>query len=220
MLDDFEPFIVGTVVHEVGAEVLAEVGLFSSAAEGAENKLETEQEREQEQEQQKEVKARRDQQVEIEKFVEREYSRNEERPTPWPLQALLRGPPPSGAAAGAAAAAGEDHPFYALRHFALRHQESLEMPPQLLCSRNYFNPDWNGLRRIKNVVMALEWAPSAEGEGAARRSGGRRPSLVRVGLGSRTCAPFRLASALGYSFCGWRNGRAKIQIGGAWQHDP
>ena len=64
--------------------------------EGSSNKLETEQEREQEQEQQKEVKARRDQQVEIEKFVDREYSRNEESPTPWPLQALLR-PPPEGA---------------------------------------------------------------------------------------------------------------------------
>ena len=31
--------------------------------------------------------------MEIEKFVDREYSRNEERPTPWPLQALLKPPP-------------------------------------------------------------------------------------------------------------------------------
>ena len=42
---------------------------------------------------QKEVKARRDQQVEIEKFVDREYSRNQEAPKPWPLSALLIPPP-------------------------------------------------------------------------------------------------------------------------------
>jgi hypothetical protein len=129
MLDDHEPFIVGAEGHAAGASVLAEVGLFSLAVEGAENKLETEQEREQEQEQQKEVKAKRDQQVEIEKFVDREYSRNEEKPTPWPLRALLRPPPPpfpSGRGADAAA----DHPFYPLQAFALRHQEPLALPDQ------------------------------------------------------------------------------------------
>jgi len=160
MLDQHEPFIVGTAQHAVGALVLQEVGQFS-LHDGAANKLETEQEREQEQEQQKEVKARRDQQVEIEKFVDREYSRNEERPTPWPLKALLKPPPfPQG---GAATAADTDHPFYALKRFALRHQESLEMPAHLFCSRNYFNPSWSGLRRIKNVVMVMEWSPSAGG---------------------------------------------------------
>ena len=40
--------------------------------EGSTCRLDTEQEREQEQEQEKEVEARRDQQIEIEKFVERE----------------------------------------------------------------------------------------------------------------------------------------------------
>ena len=34
------------------------------------------------------------------------------------------------------------------------------MPEQLFCSRNYFNPQWSGLRRIKNVIMVLEWAPA------------------------------------------------------------
>jgi hypothetical protein len=46
--------------------------------EGSANRLDTEQEREQEQEQEKEVEARRDQQIEVEKFVDREYSRQEE----------------------------------------------------------------------------------------------------------------------------------------------
>ena len=127
MLDDHEPFIVGSEGHSVGARVLAEVGLFSLASSGEENKLETEQEREQEQEQQKEVKAKRDQQVEIEKFVDREYSRNEEKPTPWPLNALLQPPGPSGAGEGADKS---DHPFYPLKKFTLRHQEPLELPDQ------------------------------------------------------------------------------------------
>ena len=42
-----------------------------------------------EQEQEKEVKARRDQQIEVEKFVEREYSRHQERPSPWSIAWLV-----------------------------------------------------------------------------------------------------------------------------------
>ena len=125
------------------------------------------QEREQEQEQQKEVKARRDQQVEIEKFVDREYSRNEESPHPWHLSELLTPP-----AADLDGANEKGHPFYPLREFRLRHQENLNMPSNVYCSRNYFNPSWSGLRRIKNVVMVLEWAPvvtptSTGGSGSA-----------------------------------------------------
>eukprot|EP01052_Picozoa_sp_SAG31_P026051 SAG31_NODE_2332_length_5931_cov_3.826989_2_plen_1362_part_00 len=149
--------------------------------------MESEQEREQEQEQQKEVrhffkwlcnlpvgvlkwlrllryvqvKARRDQQVEVEKFVDREYSRNQEAPSPWPLFALLKPPPLTGGDDDDEDESldAKDSPFYQLRRFKLRHQESLKMPSQLLCSRNYFNPAWAGLRRIKNVIMVLEWAP-------------------------------------------------------------
>ena len=184
--------------------------------EGSSNKLETEQEREQEQEQQKEVKARRDQQVEIEKFVDREYSRNEESPTPWPLQALLR--PPPGAAAPvtaslasqgnnkgddegsssslAAAVAGggaytaaesssNDHPFYPLREFRLRHQESLNLPPNTPISRNYFNPDWSGLRPHKNLVMVMEWAPAADDPASLRLFTG---ALQAIDAGRRQAA--------------------------------
>jgi hypothetical protein len=193
MLDEHEPFIVGTVAHAVGADVLAEVGQFS-LHDGSANKLETEQEREQEQEQQKEVKARRDQQVEIEKFVDREYSRNEEKPTPWALKSLLKSPPldsdGGGEGGGAALADGgnggtaasssaSDHPFYALRKFALRHQESLEMPLNMFCSRNYFNPNWSGLRRIKNVVMVMEWAP-ADGNNSGGSAGGGGEDELRL----------------------------------------
>ena len=108
----------GDLVNELADEAEAWVDAFAalsaplgkySVMEGGANKLETEQEREQEQEQQKEVKARRDQQVEIEKFVDREYSRNEESPTPWHLRELFK--PPSVDLEGANQAW---HPFYPL----------------------------------------------------------------------------------------------------------
>jgi len=56
----------------------------------------------------------------------------------------------------------EDHPFYSMRDFRLRHQDPLVFPLPLHLSRNYFDPNWTGLRRVKNVVMLLEWAPSSE----------------------------------------------------------
>ena len=132
--------------------------LRAARGRGRPRRLDTEQEREQEQEQQKEVRARRDQQVEVEKFVEREYSRNEEKPSPWPLASLARR-----AAAADELADGDDgdHPFYPLAAFRLRHHEPLAFPRALLCSRNYYRRSWGGLRRCKNVVVVLEWAPDA-----------------------------------------------------------
>ena len=124
------------------------VGQFSMIESSA-NRLDTEQEREQEQEQEKEVEARKDQQIEVEKFVDREYSRQEETQRPWPFSVLSR-PVPTYSALDSASAA---YPFYHLREFKLRHQDSLCFPDQLMLSSNYFNLNWSGLRRIKNVVM-------------------------------------------------------------------
>eukprot|EP00457_Paulinella_chromatophora_P000666 gb/GEZN01000666.1/.p1 GENE.gb/GEZN01000666.1/~~gb/GEZN01000666.1/.p1 ORF type:complete len:1255 (+),score=253.94 gb/GEZN01000666.1/:412-3765(+) len=56
---------------------------------------------------------------------------------------------------------GDTHPFYGLSRFTLPFLEPLKVPQYLYLSRNYFNPNWKGLRRIKNVVMVLEWAPNA-----------------------------------------------------------
>ena len=116
------------------------VGQFAMLESSA-NRLDTEQEREQEQEQEKEVEARRDKQIEVEKFVDREYSRQEEVQRPWPFTMLARN------------ISTEEHPFYLLRDFKLRHQEPLEFSDGLFVSTNYFNPKWTGLRRVKNVVM-------------------------------------------------------------------
>jgi hypothetical protein len=149
MREENQAFILTEEAEQDAEKVMADVASHSMEEAGA-NKFEAEQEREQEQEQQKEVQARRDQQIEIEKFVDREYSRNEEKPTPWHISALLNAP------------SSTDHPFYPLSSFALRHQDPVSMPSQMYCSKNYFNPKWTGLRRIKNVIMVMEWSPSID----------------------------------------------------------
>lgn len=153
MLEDHEAFLLPHQ-HAIGHGVLKLVGQFSMI-EGAANKLDTQQEREQEQEQEKEVEARRDQQVEVEKFVDREFSRQEEVQRPWSFSVLSR--PVHEAIHDrekeAASNLSPDYPFYRLKDFKLRHHDSLCFPDYLLVSSNYFNPDWNGLRRIKNVIM-------------------------------------------------------------------
>jgi hypothetical protein len=71
MLTAHDEFILTPAQHEAGHSLMSEVAAFALVSESG--NLDTEQEREQEQEQEKEVKSRRDQQVEVEKFVEREY---------------------------------------------------------------------------------------------------------------------------------------------------
>jgi len=165
LLKDHCKFIVSEEQHEVGHLLLSEVNEFTCASENNDrdegSNLDTQQEREMEQEQEKEVKARRDQQIEVEKFVEREYSRHQERPSPWSVSWL--GCQPAGARKGGPTNEAEElHPFYGLADFHLLHQVPLPFPPALHLSRNYFNPDWSGLRRLKNVVCLLEWCPSTD----------------------------------------------------------
>ena len=125
--------------------IMLEVSQFSSL-ESAGNRLDIQQQQQQEQEQEKEVEARRDQQIEIEKFVEREYSRQEEHQRPWPFSVLARDISEN-------AGSNNWHPFYPLKDFKLRHHEPLAFSDTLYLSSNYFNPKWSGLRRVKNVVM-------------------------------------------------------------------
>ncbi len=111
--------------------------------EGVVNRLDSEQEREQEKEQEKEGKRKKEIILESEIFVVREYSRMEEIPRLWSFNAL-----------NARSVEGvKDHPFYPLKNFKLRHQEPLQFPDSLFLSSNFFNPNWVGLRRLKNVVM-------------------------------------------------------------------
>jgi len=153
MLDTHEEFLQPTQ-HAIGHNIMKIVGQFAMLENSA-NRLDTEQEREQEQEQEKEVEARRDKQIEVEKFVDREYSRQEETQRPWPFSTLTQPIPPYDPDNNDA-----EHPFYPLKNFKLRHQEPLEFSDGMYVSTNYFNPKWSGLRRVKNVVMIMEFSPS------------------------------------------------------------
>ena len=98
------------------------------------------------------MEARRDQEIEVEKFVEMEYTRQEEAQKPWPFSILSK-PAPDDSSATASASSPPDYPFYKLKDFKLRFHEPLEFADSLYVSSNYFNPRWSGLRRLKNVVM-------------------------------------------------------------------
>lgn len=108
---------------------------------GAEMVQEQEQEREQEQEQEQE------QEIEIEKYVDLAYSREHEEPTPWSFASLrtsLNQPLPQ---------------FYSASEFKLYKRNPLKFPDFCMVSNNYFDCRWSGARRIKNVVMVLDWIP-------------------------------------------------------------
>ena len=160
MLDGHSDFLKSANCRDVSQDILDEVSRFM-LLDGREINLDTEQEREQEQEQQKEVQAKKDQQIEVEKFVDREYSRTKEAPDHWPVS-ILGDSKAATAGVGLAMQADEDtlHPFYNMSTFRLRHQSSMIFPDYVMASTNYFNRAWTGLRRLKNVIMILEWVPS------------------------------------------------------------
>uniref|UniRef100_A0A0G4G6D4 ubiquitinyl hydrolase 1 n=1 Tax=Chromera velia CCMP2878 TaxID=1169474 RepID=A0A0G4G6D4_9ALVE len=103
---------------------------------------------EKEAEKEQDITKDKEQQIEIEKYVELAYSRDNEQPTPWPLNALSDERRP---------------PFYPLQHFKLYKRRALSFPGRLSVSENFFNPRWMGHRRVKNVIISLEWTPSISG---------------------------------------------------------
>lgn len=133
---------------------MAVVSTFVQAA-GASDRLDTEQEREQELEQELLPESREVQPDEVENFVKREYSREEEAHVEWPvsilgtdIESISSGTNPSGIS----------YPFYRLKDFHLPHQEKLKFDENILISKNFFGPHWKGMRRIKNVVMVrMKW---------------------------------------------------------------
>lgn len=104
---------------------------------------EQEEEKETEQEQEKE------QEIEIEKFVDLAYSRDEETFTTWRLETLRDGP-------------ARCPQFYKLSDFHLYKRRPLSFPDSIFLSKNFFNKKWSGHRRIKNVIVTLEWTPSTK----------------------------------------------------------
>jgi len=100
------------------------------------------QEKAQEKEQQREAVI----EIEKEEFVDRMYSRDQEEPVRWPFESLRQSSPPGC--------------FYAASSCALHMRRPLNFPGSMWISNNYFDPKWSGDRRMKNVVMVLEWCPS------------------------------------------------------------
>lgn len=133
---------------------------------GTEMVQEQEQEREQEQEQEQE------QEIEIEKYVDLAYARDHEEPTPWPFASLAD---PLVHSEGESESEGENESgtigsdstsalrlpaqFYRASDFCLWKRSPLQMPGYLALSHNYFDKRWSGARRLKNVVMVLDWVP-------------------------------------------------------------
>ena len=155
-MDEHAAFIITPEQNQVAQSVLEEVSRFALQDGRTMERLDSEQEREQEQEQEKEVRVKRDQEIEVEKFVDREYSRTEESPNAWHISLLKEDPREVGTGGKLGT---DDHPFYPMSSFKLRYQEPLHYPSYLSVSRNYFNPGWMGLRRVKNVVMVVEYTP-------------------------------------------------------------
>ena len=125
---------------------------------------EQEQEREQEQEQEQE------QEIEIEKYVDLAYARDHEEPTPWPFASLAdplvrsEGENESECESGtissdSVSALRLPTQFYRASDFCLWKRSPIQMPGYLALSNNYFDKRWSGARRLKNVVMVLDWVP-------------------------------------------------------------
>jgi len=135
------------------AQSEAILNAVSASSLGAVGEIEQEQEREQEQEQQKEQQ--KEQEIEIERYVDMAYQREDEEPMRWAFSALGRKSGPSHKPTPFA-----EGIFYPASQFRLNSRSPLPFPPYLGVSRNSFNLEWHGERRLKNSIMVLEWCPS------------------------------------------------------------
>jgi Ca2+-binding EF-hand superfamily protein len=102
---------------------------------------------EQEQEQEQEKEQEQEQEIEIEKYVDLAYSREHEEPTPWLFNTLKT------------SLSTRLPQFYPASEFKLYKRKPLYFPEYCMVSNNYFDCRWSGARRIKNVVIVLDWAP-------------------------------------------------------------
>eukprot|EP00966_Prymnesium_polylepis_P300460 6943659-Prymnesium_polylepis.1 len=117
--------------------------------------IETEQCREQEQEKAQEQE--QEQEIEMERYVDVAYQRDNEEPQRWAFVTL--GESRDGGSGAPVAAPFAEGSFYPASEFHLHARSPLPFPSYLAVSRNYFNKEWVGERRIKNAVCVLEWVP-------------------------------------------------------------
>lgn len=115
-----------------------------------------EQEQEQEQEKEKEKEEEKVDEIEEEEFIKQRYARDDEEAIPWEVDQLSYYPTKGKLG------------FYPLSQFSIfqnysKANETLKFPDFLWVSRNSYQQAWSltkTLRRLKNVIMILEWTPS------------------------------------------------------------
>jgi hypothetical protein len=96
--------------------------------------------------------------LEIEEFERVKYIRDDETPFPWTISNLAEKLPEK-------ASLG----FYGLNKFSVFKgggAKCLEFPNFTYVSNNYYKAEWSvnkTLRRLKNVIMVLEWHPLTHG---------------------------------------------------------
>ncbi|KAG5189404.1 hypothetical protein JKP88DRAFT_301989 [Tribonema minus] len=88
-------------------------------------------------------------------FVKQKYSRDDETPKPWPISKLADYKP-------------DDMGFYAASEFGvltklIQQPKHMKFPHYVRISRNHFDRGWGfkTYRRIKNVIVLLDWTPES-----------------------------------------------------------
>jgi thiol-disulfide isomerase/thioredoxin len=104
--------------------------------------------REQEEEKEKMKEIVEEKELEITQFKDQQYMRDMEEPSPWLFCGLSDFEMMTN---------GEPAPFYAASEFKLFARQPLRFPHNMLVSNNFFDKRWSGQRRVKNVVIAMEW---------------------------------------------------------------
>ena len=91
------------------------------------------------------------------------FARTHEQPIPWRVSSLQQEPDDDAGGGDDASKTTSTNPFYAARDFAIYKGQTLRLPAALHISRNWYNPSWEGPRRLKNAIILLEWMPSLRG---------------------------------------------------------
>ena len=116
----------------------------------------------------------REQEMELERYVDMAYARDSEEPTRWAFLRLKE--------KGGMFCSGSFYPASKLR---LPGRAPLPFPSFLGVSRNHFDLDWQGDRRLKNATMVLEWIPSASELTTCTAAG---PTRQQTEILSQACA--------------------------------
>ena len=158
---------IGKKEREVAARVFANLGKAQGEAPGRvaveasqlrDHSAEQEQEQEMEQEEMLQMESLQQDEEEHDEVddvaEEKLYATDSQEQLPWPVEQL------------GSVKARSQRPFYPLSDFrvfaSLSASSQLAFPPYLYLSANYYNPAWwREPRRLKNIIMMMEWVPNA-----------------------------------------------------------